>query len=85
MKSIVFIILISFLALNTVSAKVIKKKVVKYRDKQNISFDGLDLEGEARSPDGQYLLQKSGVDFVPLYKVKNSLKSEISEMIYLLQ
>ena len=84
MKATVILFFVLFNC-NLAFSKVIKKKVIKYRDKQNVSFDGLDLDGEARSPDGQYLLQKSGVDFVPLYKVKNSLKSEISEMIYLLQ
>ena len=52
---------------------------------KRIDFDGLDVDGEVRTPDGQYILQKSGVDFLPIYEVKTEMKNEIKKSIYFLR
>lgn len=52
---------------------------------KRIDFDGLDVDGEVRTPDGQYILQKSGVDFLPIYEVKTEMKNEIKKSIHFLQ
>ncbi len=58
-----------------------KKKKVTYRKTQEVSFDGSDVDGVVRSPDGAYLLQKQGVKFMPLYKVNNQFDKNIKESI----
>ena len=67
-----------FLYANTVSAE--NKKVV-YKKTQNVSFDGTDIDGDVRSPDGAYLVQKKGVKFLPLYKVKKQFDESIKDSV----
>lgn len=52
-----------------------KKKV------QEVSFDGDDVDGMVRQPDGMYLAQKKGIDFVPLYRVRDSFDQNIRDSI----
>ncbi len=52
---------------------------------KRIDFDALDVDGEVRTPDGQYILQKSGVDFLPIYEVKTEMQNEIKKSIYFLR
>jgi hypothetical protein len=59
----------------------VKKKNVQYRKTQEVSFDGSDVDGQVRSPDGAYLLQKRGVPFMPLYKVNNQFEKNILESV----
>lgn len=70
------IITSTFLAQTTVHAKG-----VKYKKTQEVSFDGVDVDGQVRNPDGAYLLQKRGVDFLPLYKVRSGFDENIKESI----
>lgn len=58
-----------------------KNKKVTYRKTQEVSFDGSDVEGVVRSPDGAYLLQKQGVKFMPLYKVNRQFDKNIKESV----
>ena len=58
-----------------------KKKNVTYRKTQEVSFDGSDVEGTMRSPDGAYFLQKQGVKFMPLYKVNKQFDKHIKESV----
>jgi ethanolamine utilization protein EutP (predicted NTPase) len=52
------------------------KKKVSYRKTQEVNFDETDIDGQVRSPDGAYLLQKRGVQFMPLYKVNNQYEKD---------
>lgn len=54
-------------------------KKVTYKKTQDVSFDGSDVDGQVRNPDGSYLLQKRGIDFMPLYKVRSSFDENIKE------
>ncbi|MCB0411896.1 MAG: hypothetical protein KDD22_05180 [Bdellovibrionales bacterium] len=56
-----------------------KKKVI--RKTQEVNFDGADIDGVVRTPDGSYLLQKRGVDFVPLYEVKRQIKDNVKDSV----
>lgn len=62
-----------------------KKKKVEYRKTQEVNFDGADIDGQVRSPDGAYLLQKRGVQFMPLYKVDNQFEKNILESVEYLE
>lgn len=63
-----------------VSAEESKKKV-SYRKTQSVNFDETDIDGQVRSPDGAYLLQKRGIQFMPLYKVNNQFEKNILESV----
>ncbi len=83
MKNI-FAILIGVMFFSTVNAQdksAETKKKVQYRKTQEVSFDGTDIDGQVRSPDGAYLLQKRGVQFLPLYKVNNQFDENILESV----
>lgn len=58
-----------------------KKKNVTYRKTQEHNFDETDIDGQVRSPDGAYLLQKRGVQFIPLYQVNNQFEKNILESV----
>lgn len=58
-----------------------KKKGASFRKTQEVNFDGSDIDGQVRSPDGAYLLQKRGVQFIPLYKVNNQFDKSILESV----
>lgn len=62
-------------------AKSEGKKKVSYRKTQEVNFDETDIDGQVRSPDGAYLLQKRGVQFLPLYKVNNQFEKNILESV----
>ncbi len=53
----------------------------KSRKTQQVNFDGSDIDGVVRSPDGAYLVQKRGVKFMPLYKVKTQFDINIKDSI----
>lgn len=71
-----FLILTMSLACPSVFAQSGRGKKV-----QEVNFDGVDIDGKVQSPDGAYLLQKRGVDFLPLYKVKTEFDTNIKESI----
>lgn len=56
-------------------------KKVQYRKTQEVNFDETGIDGQVRSPDGAYLLQKRGVQFIPLYKVNNQFEKNILESV----
>ncbi len=60
---------------------VFAKKKVIYRKSQNVKFDGSNIDGVARTPDGSYLLQKRSKKFLPLYKLKNGFNKKIKESV----
>jgi len=62
------------------SSTVFAKKVT-YRKTQDVNFDASEVDGAIRSPDGAYLVQKRGIDFVPLYKVRKNFDDNIKESI----
>ncbi len=79
MKTSIKLILSVMILLATTFAFAQKEKP------KRIDFDGLDVDGEVRTPDGQYILQKSGVDFLPIYEVKTEMQNEIKKSIYFLK
>lgn len=62
------------------SSTVFAKKVT-YRKTQDVNFDATDVDGAVRTPDGAYLVQKRGIDFAPLYKVRKNFDDNIKESI----
>jgi hypothetical protein len=48
---------------------------------QKVTFEGSDIDGQARTPEGAFLNPKKGVKFMPLYKVTNELDNEIKNSV----
>lgn len=57
----------------------------KKRKRQTIDLEGADIDGEVRTPTGDYVLQKSGVDFLPLYEKKREMNKEIKKTVHFLR
>lgn len=53
--------------------------------RQTIDLEGADIDGEVRTPTGDYVLQKSGVDFLPLYEKKKEMNNEIKKTVHFLR
>lgn len=58
-----------------------KKKKIEYRKTQKVDFDGSDVDGKVRSPEGNLMVEKRGVQFMPLYQVTNHAEKNILESI----
>lgn len=58
-----------------------KKKVSSGKRTQEVNFEGSDVDGVVRSPDGAYLSQKKGMKFLPLYNVKKNFDKEIKNSV----
>lgn len=81
MKILIFTMISFSLSLACAAHGKESKKKVTYRKTQEVNFDGSDIDGQVRSPDGAYLLQKRGVQFIPLYKVNNQFDKNILESV----
>lgn len=77
MKKLIMI-LISFSFIAPAFAEP-KKRYKKNR--QEVSFDAADIDGVARNPNASYLVQKRGIDFLPLYNVREAYDESIKESL----
>lgn len=57
------------------------KKRVEYRKTQEVHFEGSEVDGMVRTPDGAYMVEKKGVQFMPLYKVRQQFDQNIKESV----
>ncbi len=55
------------------------------RKTQKVDFESETIDGQARTPDGSYVVQKRGVDFVPLYKVRENFDESIRQSAHYLK
>lgn len=69
-----------FLVLLVISIPAFAQKV-KYRKTQEVNFDGSNIDGKVRNPNGAYVVQRRGIDFVPIYKVRESFDKSIKESV----
>ncbi len=78
MKTRYYFITLMMVGCFGLSAMAQSKKVKKT---QEINFDGSAIDGEARKPDGSYLVQKRGIDFMPLYNVRKQFDENIKDSV----
>lgn len=76
---VIFMFIMAFTVFVGVSISYAQGK--KAKKVQEVSFDGSDVDGEARRPDGSYLVQKKGVEFLPLYNIKSQFDQNIKESV----
>ena len=80
MKSLAHTALLALIGITILSSgSTVFAKKVEYRKSQDVNFDSMDVDGKANTPDGAYLVQKRGIDFVPLYKVRKNFDDSIKE------
>jgi hypothetical protein len=53
----------------------------EYRKVQEVNFEEMSLTGTIRNPDGAYLVQKRGLQFLPLYEVQRSFDRRIRQSL----
>ena len=76
------VLILIFVALSLATNSTVFAKTVKYRKTQDVNFDETNIDGVVRNPDGTYLVQKRGIDFLPLYKVRRNFDENIKESAY---
>lgn len=83
MKALMIFLFTFSLALNGFGEgkKPAKSGKGKYSKTQEVNFDDVDVQGVVRRPEGMYLVQKKGIDFDPLYKVRNNFDRNIKESV----
>ncbi len=75
-----FYILTLLIVLNFGFTSVLFAELKKSKSKiQEITFDEMDIKGNARTPDGAYLVQRRGLRFLPLHQIKQDFDSRIRE------
>lgn len=54
---------------------------VKYKERTEIDFDGLDVTGELVKPSGALLLDRRKADFNPLIKLRQNFDVEMKQSV----
>ncbi|MEZ4316546.1 MAG: hypothetical protein R3F61_03550 [Myxococcota bacterium] len=54
---------------------------IKYKERTEIDFDGVDVTGELVKPQGQLLLDRRKADFNPLIKLRESFDTEMKQSV----
>lgn len=54
---------------------------VKYKERTEIDFDGVDVTGELVKPQGALLLDRRKADFNPLIKLRESFDTEMKQSV----
>ncbi|OQW48430.1 MAG: hypothetical protein A4S09_04430 [Proteobacteria bacterium SG_bin7] len=73
-------LILSFIIISFMSATV-SAEGTKTGKVQRVDFGDTDVNGKVRSPDGSYLVQKRGMEFAPMYKVKKKLNDGVKESL----
>ena len=71
----------TLLLLLLISTPTFAQEKTSGRNVQKVDFSETDINGKVRSPDGSYLVQKKGIDFDQLYKVKKKLNDNVKESL----
>ncbi len=81
-KNLVFMLLtLTVLEVFTEGLSIADDAHKAHKKTQKVDFDSEMIEGQARHPDGSYVVQKRGVDFVPLYKVREGFDENIKASV----
>jgi hypothetical protein len=54
---------------------------IKYKDRTEIDFEGVDVTGELVKPQGQLLLDRRKADFNPLIKLRTNFNDEMKQSV----
>lgn len=74
--------IVILLTLVTIATSTSQADFKKSKGKiQEITFSDMDIKGNARTPDGAYLVQRRGLRFMPLFQVKQDFDTRIRESV----
>jgi hypothetical protein len=54
---------------------------IKYKERTEIDFEGVDVTGELVKPQGQLLLDRRKAEFNPLIKLRSEFNDEMKESV----
>jgi len=58
-----------------------EEREVRYKEKTEIDFEGLDVEGQLVKPQGALLLDRKRATFNPLIKLRSDFNPEMSHSV----
>jgi len=56
-------------------------RAIKYKERTEIDFEGVDVTGELVKPAGQLLLNRRKADFNPLIKIRANFNDEMKQSV----
>lgn len=74
---LILLIILNLLFTNQAEAKGSKPSKKRAPKTQEINFEEMSLQGQVRNPQGAYLVQKNGIQFMPLYDIQKSVDQKI--------
>ena len=48
---------------------------------QKLNFAEENVDGKVRQPDGSYVVQKRGIEFVPMYRLRENFDEQIQDSL----
>jgi hypothetical protein len=78
---IIFILGLSFLSTSTFAQDEGGDVEVSYKEKTEIDFEGVEVEGELVKPQGALLLERKKASFNPLIKLRPDFNHEMSQSV----
>ena len=58
-----------------------ENRQIKYKERTEIDFEGVDVEGELVKPQGQLLLDRRKANFNPLIRLRQDFNSEMKQSV----
>ena len=71
----------ALLALPTFAFAQDEERTVKYKERTEIDFEGLDVSGELVKPQGALLLDRKRASFNPLIRLRTDFNQEMAESV----
>jgi len=78
MKQISFVLLSALFA---APAFAQDEPQVIYKDKTEIDFEAVDIEGQLKKPQGQLLLERAKADFNPMIELREDFNLEMTQSV----
>ena len=71
----------ALLTIPTMALAQEEERTVKYKERTEIDFEGLDVSGELVKPSGALLLDRKRASFNPLIRLRTDFNQEMAESV----
>jgi len=71
----------ALLTIPTMALAQDEERTVKYKERTEIDFEGLDVSGELVKPQGALLLDRKRASFNPLIRLRTDFNQEMAESV----
>ena len=75
------LLVLSLLSLSSTALAQDDDRNVRYKDRTEIDFEGVDVSGELVKPQGALLLDRKRASFNPLIKLRTDFNPEMSQSV----